>query len=155
MIRNKGFTLLEVILTFVILTIIIGIAIPNFSRSFYGFSLTQKVRQLTYLMNYAQMQAIKKKKIYALDFDGYRTFQLKESDPQGLGNKEVYGVVKSRFARPLVFPDNVDVKCDQTRVEFYPNGTIMPVTMHIKNNKQSLTISTRHQRNVVHLMESK
>lgn len=55
--RRKAFTLIELILVLVLLTIVISLVIPSMSKFFGGRALDSEVRQFVALTHYAQSRA--------------------------------------------------------------------------------------------------
>src|SRR3989338_7485961 len=78
---RKGFTIIEILLVIVLLTVAAAMTIPNFTRSFDKLELRDAANKLAYLMRYAQSRAIYNRRPLRLLFDRPMTrYWLEEAD---------------------------------------------------------------------------
>src|SRR3954470_17536541 len=75
--HRPAFTLLELILVMLILTLIVGLVVPSLRRFSQGRNLGYAATQITAMANYAHTQAISQGKPYRLNLDpGNGTYWL-------------------------------------------------------------------------------
>jgi len=75
--KASGFTLVELIVTFVILGILAGIAIPAFSVWFPNYRLKSAALDIYSNLQFAKMQAVRANRQYAVYFDtGNNTYYI-------------------------------------------------------------------------------
>ncbi|MBI3617245.1 MAG: prepilin-type N-terminal cleavage/methylation domain-containing protein [Candidatus Omnitrophica bacterium] len=67
--RDRGFTLIEILLVVVIMAVIAALAVSNFSRTYAGIELRKAADDLAYRMRYAQSYAVTKNTRARLEFD--------------------------------------------------------------------------------------
>ena len=80
--KGAGFTLIEVILVVLILSVIAGLTIPRFSSTYNRFILQKSVEDLAYIMRYAQSRAITKNRVIRLEFDSTLSqYWLTQAEP--------------------------------------------------------------------------
>ncbi|MFH1857130.1 MAG: prepilin-type N-terminal cleavage/methylation domain-containing protein [Candidatus Omnitrophota bacterium] len=69
-IRNKqAFTLIELLMALLILSIILAVFVPLSTKSFKNLQLTDTAKSIISIMKYLQNKAVLEGKIYRLDFD--------------------------------------------------------------------------------------
>ncbi len=56
--RNRGFTLIELIVVMAMLTVIMAITVPRFANFFRGQSVNEEIRRFAALLEYARNEAI-------------------------------------------------------------------------------------------------
>src|SRR4030042_4862250 len=70
-VKNKGFTLLELILVMIILCTVLGMASPSLRGFFSSRQLNDTAEQIIVLTRHAKTQAIYESKYYRIYFDLY------------------------------------------------------------------------------------
>jgi len=179
--RRKGttqaFSLIELLLVVVILGIIAGLAIPNFSKAYTTLQVQQTAKNLLFLMRYAQTQAIIKQKEFRIDLDQENyTYQLKQaSGVQPTGepyfggtkpspekkemdhkDKDAFAEVRGPQGRVFKCPPGVVLESPARFVTFYPSGDIEKLRIYLHNEKNKFfTISTQEQLGYVLLFDFK
>lgn len=66
--KVKGFTLVELMVTIVILAILIAIAVPSFLQTMRSNSVKTKADEATALLSYARNESVAKKRIISVNF---------------------------------------------------------------------------------------
>lgn len=157
--RLKSFSLIELLLVVVILGVIAGLAIPNFSQAYTNLQLQETAKNIAYLMRYAQSQAIIRQKVFRLDFDEpnqkyrlrQRTAERKDNDPG-----DSFERISGPNGRTFGMPDELILEIPRPFVEFYPNGDIDKVRIYLSNAREKyFTISTQEQMGYVLLFDFK
>lgn len=106
----RGFTLVELMITIVLLAIIIAIAIPNFTQFIRNNQVQAKADELKTFLQYARGQAAITRKAYEVD----TTTTAWEVKPQG-GTAERKLEFNTAQAKPLTNPSSLTLT-------FTPNG---------------------------------
>ncbi|MCA9408421.1 MAG: prepilin-type N-terminal cleavage/methylation domain-containing protein [Candidatus Omnitrophica bacterium] len=142
-IRNSyGFTLVELMLVVLLLTVIAGLTLPNFSRGFDSMKLKQTAKDLTYMMRYAQSRAITKNKHVRLVFEeNYQRYHLEEEN-----GSDNFVQVNGRAGRIFHIPSGIQIESDNDEILFFPDGQIEKLYVYICQREKCFTVSTKEQR---------
>lgn len=159
-----GFSLLEIILVALILSVISALSLPQFSSMFASIGLKSRVEELAYLMRYAQSRAAVQGQSVRLefsqDYQEYWLSQQTDNDDQ----EQKFEALTNRYGRLRRLPENIWLKnTDKLYVEFHPDGRIDAVELDIcalntKKQKEigasdkCFTISTRLKRGSVDIL---
>ena len=148
----KAFTLIELLLVIIILGVIAGITVPNFSQAYSGFLVKKSVDDLSYLMRYAQSRAVIQSKTVRLCCDAAeKRFWLEDQDSESTesGGERSFQKIAGRFGRTFSLPADVELTCPQEHVRFLPDGAIDKTRLKISYKENSWTITTAAQKNHV------
>ena len=141
----RAFTLVEILLVVVLLGVLAGLAVPNFTKSFADLQLKDTTDNLAYLMRYAQSRAILRKNPQKITFNTERTaFWLleKSSDDPGADFERISGRMGRRFS----VPREIAVECAGDDIVFSKNGKMDKARIYLKNQQdQYYTVSTQDQ----------
>ncbi len=154
----KGFTLIEILLVILLLTIVIGITIPNFSSSHKTLLLRTTVDHLAYLMRYAQSRAVAASREIHLEFNNdLSQYWLTEGPPReddsdtAAGNSS-FERLHGRFGQSFDIPEGITIKIeDGLGVSFYPDGRIEKKHIVVCRDETCFTVSTQEQRGYVQI----
>ena len=138
--RNRGFTLIEILLVVVIMAVIAVLAVPNFSRTYAGIELRKAADDLAYRMRYAQSYAITKNTRARLEFDPLLTQywltrptgSLRPKAPRGEEQsgddtaQDAFERLTGRLGQSISLPREVRLSFEDgdPSLFFYPDGTI-------------------------------
>ena len=154
----KSFTLIEILIVVVILGLIAGLAVPNFSNAYANFTLSETAKNIAFLMRYAQSRAIMKGKECELKFDsGNLQYQLKEKaeDTEEIANS-IFQPIRGRLGRNFSIPQGVVIEAENPHILFYPDGKIDKARIYLKNKREKyFTISTQEQAGYVQVFDFK
>ena len=153
-----GFTLIEIILVLLLLAIVSGLTVPNFSKTYQRLELKKAANDIAYLMRYAQSRAIAKghqiRFEFAEDFTGY---ELKEQSSDKKQADEEFKNISGRLGNHFQVPQILHVSSEDTVINFFPDGTIDKQRISVCSVKEEkcFTISTQEQRGRVLVFHEK
>ncbi|HPH55930.1 MAG TPA: GspH/FimT family pseudopilin [Smithella sp.] len=140
--RQKGFTLLEVMVVIVIIGIMIGIAIPNFNEYIRSRRLSGATMQMYVDLMNARQQAVTQNAWVSLRLENTHQYKIfTDSNKNGAidtGESVVNGDIHPDFA-DVTFTTSAG-----TIFAFYPNGTAASKTLSLSGSagSKNITIST-------------
>ncbi len=121
---RKGFSLVEIILVVLILSVIAGLTIPNFSNTYKKFQLQRATRDLAYLMRFAQSRAIMKNLKVKLEFNSnlseYWLLQQRKNDAL-VDNIDGYENLTGRFGKKNILSDKISIEIENPIIYFFPD----------------------------------
>mgnify|MGYP001100251008 CR=1 FL=1 len=129
---KSNFTLIEMLIVVIILSILIGISIPNIKKSIDNFNLESFVNDIYYLCLYLKESAISKGEQFSLYIN-------KDTEPlefQPLYKEEDKLV---NFRKPYKLPSGITFLIepkDKTDINFYPDGSCDPIVITFQNNSK-------------------
>jgi len=152
---QKGFTLIELLLILVLLTVIIGLTVPNLSSTYNSLQLQRTAQDLGYLMQYAQSRAITKQSFTRLVFDDeHKTYWLEQEAEDWVEDEEgSFDRLSGRLGRNYRIPDGINIQAEEYVISFYPDGQIDKQRLSLCNDQKCFTISTQEQRGKVFIFE--
>jgi len=139
--------MVELLLVVIILAVVAGLAIPNFSRSYVRLKLTQTAHQLSYGMRYAQSRAIRQNLQHKLVFD--TNFKQYVLQTQAAVGESDFKRISGRWGRMFIIPTEIELQSPQHEVNFFPDGKIDRLRMYLCQKDQCLTVSTKEQQGYV------
>lgn len=127
--RYLGFTLIEVLLVVVIVTIMVAIATPLFRNTLTTIQVDNTAQDIAQLMRFLQARAAAERITCQLRIDlaagSYQASQL------------VAGKTKSSsIGQTKIIPDNTNVVATKNPIFFFPDGTVDSVTIYVFKGKQ-------------------
>ncbi len=153
---SRGFTLIEILLVVVLISVISAIAVPNFSQPYKNLQLKTATNDIAYLMRYAQSRAVSKNKKVRIEFsDGRQRYWLTEESQKGVGvaTEEQFVKISSRLGRENNLGKDIRVEMQEENLIFYPDGTMDKRELSVCNLKKCFLISTKVQRGYVSVFE--
>lgn len=137
--RKKGFTLIELMVVLIVLSLGIVLLFPSFGRMSQTVELKAAVKKIASILRYYRSEAVQKGLVFQVVFDGEtREIRVRpvetepvetESDKAG-GEKSEEGTARDK--ERYLLPEGIQVKeikipvsrysSDLPVIEFYPNG---------------------------------
>lgn len=150
-----GFSLVEIILVVLILSVIAGLTVPNFNQTYKKIKLQKSADDLAYTMRYAQSRAIIKGLLVRLNWDvdtrNYWLEENKSSEDKEASFKRFSGRIGKKFNVPA----GVSFETDCEHILFYPDGSIEKKHINVCSNSKCFVVSAREQRGHVNVFEIK
>lgn len=153
----SAFTLIEILMVVVLLGVVAGLAVPNFSSTYEKFLLGETVKDLSFFMRYAQDRAVIKSKHHRIVFgDQEPTYWMEEAagQEQDGNTDEKFTPITGRFGRVFGIPEGITLQAAQPHVGFYPDGRIDKIRIYLCNRKNNcFTLSTYEQDGYVQVFD--
>lgn len=129
-----GFTMIEIILVSVIITTLLAVSMPAFSKIYADTRLKTCVQSLIATIRYVYQSAASQQIKYKINYDqaAGKYWVEKEQD------SGEFQQVRAALLKPMFLPDNVVFKkISAAQVIFYPNGSAdnFDIQLQNKNNK--------------------
>jgi type II secretory pathway pseudopilin PulG len=156
----EGFTLLEILLVTVILLVMAGAVLPNFSSVWQRLSLKKSVEEFVYLLRYAQSRAVttnlRHRMNVVIDGSGMEYWLTQEDYVEEGETEEHWARLEGRYGRTTRLPPGFEVNGSDSPVDFFPDGIISPFELTMcDTRKYCYLLSTTKQRGRVHVFEWK
>jgi type II secretion system protein H len=134
----EGFTLLELILVMVILTIVLSMAAPSLRGFFSSRKAHDAASNILSLVRFARTQAIAEGCTYRLNFDSDKSIYWLTSNAKG-----AFGSLNNEFGREFLLPDDttftIEKEKDKTGtekyVDFFPQGMTESSTITLTDRR--------------------
>jgi len=154
--KKSAFTLIEIILVVLLLSVIAGLTIPNFRNSFRKVKLQNSANNIAYLMRYAQSRAITKGVLVRFEFEhGSGKYWLAEQKNDVIGrDDEAFVKFSNKMGKNFSLPDGLTLGSEGLTILFYPDGNIEKQAVKLCGEVSCLIISTREQRGHVNVFEA-
>ena len=161
---EKGFSLLEIILVVLILSVIATLSLPQFSSMLSSLKFKQTVDDIAFLMRYAQSRAAVDGNVVRLEFSpDYKQYWLSKQSEDAKFTDPQFEDLSGRFGGVRNISPDVSLTIKTLYVQFYADGRIDPVDIDIcselrKSQKEDqatqkcLTITTRLKRGSVDIV---
>jgi prepilin-type N-terminal cleavage/methylation domain-containing protein len=141
--KSHAFTLIEILLVIVILSVILATAVPNFARGFGRFELEQTAQDIKNKSRWAQAMAMQQHRAYALSFikdkHAYQITRALVDDEGTVGKFEQFSGV---IGKMQVLPKSIDAHTEKDAVLFLPDATIEPATIELTSGAQKIVLSS-------------
>jgi general secretion pathway protein H len=127
--KNRGFSLIEVIIVLILISLSISLVAPSLSRFSMTVELKGAAKKVSAILRYCRSEAVNQGKVYQVLFNS----ELREVRVQTIEGKEEDAGTKDK-ATPKIYPlpKGVDIKevkvtspenpSEIPTIEFYPNG---------------------------------
>jgi len=133
--KNKGFSLIELVIVLTILALSISLVTSSFSNLSKTIELKAAAKKVSGILRYYRSEAINKGSVYQVLFDSdsraVKVQSISLTEPaeeteadqknRGEGVKTLYGLPDGIQMKEIDFP-SPEYPCDLPAVEFYPNG---------------------------------
>ena len=153
---NRAFTLVEILLVVIIAGIVLALSAPNFSKQYSRFQLNKTAEDLLNVSRWAQAMAIGQQRVYALTFSGDRRSYglVREQVDEQSDEQKHFEPVKGALGHMHMVPQAIRLDSHEDRIEFFPDGTIDPVTVHLASVDQKVTLSSKEVRGMLTKVDS-
>jgi hypothetical protein len=153
--KEKSFTLLEIILVILVIGVIAGLTVPNFSKTYADIELKKGAEDLAYLMRYATGRAVIKNIKTRLEFNSefsqyWLAEEIKDSVEAGEGE---FKKISGRLGKKFNIPSGIKIELEDEFVSFYPDGSMDKKYIYVCNEKRCLIVSTKEKRGDVLVLE--
>lgn len=131
--KNRGFSLIELVVVLVLISLSLALVAPSFSRFSKGVELKTTAQRVSGILRYFRSESIQSGKVYQIIFDpGLRevNIQVLESEEEGAAGKGKDEQKSAKRSYPI--PAGIQMKefniptpefqSDLPTIEFYPNG---------------------------------
>jgi len=119
--RKAGFTLIELVLVALIISILIGLSTPLFRNTFSDLQLKNTAFNLAKLINYTREMAIIESTNYRINMNfKKREFWVTKLDSSG--DEAVYKRIGGRYGKFFSLPEGLILKSKKNKITFYPDG---------------------------------
>ncbi len=137
--RNKGFTLLELIVVIFIISIAAAIIMPSFPWAERGV-LKAESRRISSALRYVYDEATAKKQTYLFNIDlDNKSWGFKGKKESR--NFEIRGNVK---IKDVIVPSRGEISRGKLTIEFGPMGPDEPIILHLKKDESEYTVIFNH-----------
>ena len=124
---QAGFTLLELLVVTLILTVLVGLSVPQFGRTFRHLQLQVFASDVATLFTYASRRAVTRGEVLRIQFDvkgrRYWLASAQEASPtQDASPEEKFERVSGTFGRVASAPGSISFTPSAREVTFYPDG---------------------------------
>ena len=153
--RRSAFTLVEIILVVLLLSVITGMTIPNFRNSLGKVKLQNSANHIAYAMRYAQSRAITKNVLVRFECNqtsGNYWLTEQKKDVSGQGDK-FFVKLAHKMGKKFSLPDGINIESDSLKILFYKDGRIEKQVIKLCGRVSCFLISTREQRGHVNVFE--
>jgi type II secretory pathway pseudopilin PulG len=145
--RNRsgwGFTLVELLLVFIILAVVLGLSLPNFARSHARYELRQSADSIVYAMRYCRSRAVAYNAEMAVVF-GEGGFRLEQALQGADGEFSRREPLSGRMARFVPFPPGVSLQGAPPKFVARPDGYMDRVTFFLLKDEYKMAVSTEDE----------
>ena len=139
---RRAFTLFELVLVLVMISILMAVAAPSLRNSFAGWRARDATEDLFTLTRLARERAIADRTVYRLNIDTRGgTYWIQVQDG------ERFVATGTDFGQIARFPDGMRVELSRADgvvagswIDFHPNGRTDPATIRLTNSLNELTV---------------
>lgn len=138
---EPGFTLLELLIVLLIISITLGFMAPAFRKTFQDIQLNSSAQDIVSLSRYAQERAIVENTALRLNIDAENgTYWLTQKEQ----DKDIFNKLAGSFSRQYSLAEGLKIETEGNVVDFYPDGEIGHMKIKITNpNNKCLVIKLK------------
>ncbi|MFA5261390.1 MAG: hypothetical protein WC450_09195 [Candidatus Omnitrophota bacterium] len=134
------------------ITVLAGLALPHFGRSWARLKLQNAAYELSYMMRFAQSLAIRKgarvRLTFTQDAHAYN-FQQDSGGSPGERESVFYEPLSGRWGRSVYVPADIEVEVSPEEAVFAPDGRIDPFQCQFCRRTDCYLVSTAGSRGMV------
>jgi general secretion pathway protein H len=131
--KNRGFTLIEMVIVLVLISLSVALVTPSLSRFSRRIELKSSAQKVSSILRYFRSESIQKGKVYQILFDPeLREIKVQALEEVGKGEGEKGGEAPRVFQKTYLLPRGIQMKevkilssefpSDLPAIEFYPDG---------------------------------
>jgi len=153
--KESGFTLIEIILVVLLLSVIVGSVVPDLRKNYRKVCLQNAARNIAYSMRYAQSRAITSGDLVRLELAPESgSYRLTERKEDAIDRDDATFVrIPNRMGNVFRIPDGLKFEPGDLTILFYPDGSMEKQAVKLCGEAGCLLISTREQRGHVNVLE--
>jgi type II secretion system protein H len=119
--RQAGFTLLELLVVLLIVTVLVGLSVPQFGRTYRHLELQVFASEVANRLTYAGRRAVARGEVLRVQFDvPGRRYWLTRARPASAA--ATFERVPDKFGRAVAVPGSISLVSRTPAVTFYPDG---------------------------------
>ena len=158
--NKRGFTLLELSMVILVVSIVVAISTPRFRSTYQTIQFRNTVYNIVKLMNYARDRAIIERQPFRVHFsedDGsfcLETIKVEEEEDKKKTSyyrrkrEPEYVIVQGSVGQKIFFPAGITFDIDEPSrgetVTFYPDGQVEECVIYIRDAGDNIfTITTK------------
>ena len=126
---ERGFSLFELIVVLVLLTLAAAVVLPSFTTGMDGIRLNTAARDMVTKLKQARSRAIAEQKVFRVAFGS------REEEAAAYSITDDYGVEVEKIELPEGFKLILDPEVEPV-VSFYPNGRSSGFRVEIQNQRE-------------------
>lgn len=132
--KKGGFTLIELVLVILLVSIITALSTPLFRRTFSDLTIKNASFDMSKMINYTQEMAIIDRVTYKLNlsFEKKSYWITKETSSE---KGTIYKRIKGRFGKAFFLPRGYSLKSGKKELMFYPDGRSDEAKIRIRDEK--------------------
>jgi len=131
---NHGFTLIELVLVILLISILTALSAPLFKRTFSDLVLRDASLDMAKVISYAREMAIIERVNYRLDLNfEERKYRITRYNPSGEDAR--YEKIKGRHGKDFILASGLGLSAGENKLVFYPDGRSDKLTIKIRDGK--------------------
>lgn len=146
----KAFTLIEILLVMLLLSIVAVVIIPNFGKTYKQLLLSKTTESMVDLMRYAQSRSImiggQVQFRFEDDYSGYQLLQYDEKSKE-------FKSIANRMGQLFKVPIEIKVIAEKTEIAFFSSGKIEGFECEVCLDEQCYVITSELQRGFIKVFE--
>lgn len=142
---HDAFTLLELLIVIFIISIVLGLSMPLFRKTFSDMKLTASAQDIVSILRYAQERAIVEDAVFRLNLDTSKgEYWLTKAKKEEGKSALIFSKIEGNYGRRYSIADDLTMKTQATNVvDCYPDAEMTAALITLSNaNKKSLSIVT-------------
>ena len=151
---KSGFTLIELIVVVLLLSIVTGLAVPRFKRTFSELQLKSSAFNLYKMLQFARDRAIVEGARFRIHFDFERRSYRLLKAPDKEDRTPAYKITPGRFGKKIVLPETIRIEGHPADLTCYPDGTCMNAAIRLSGEGGAFEVLISGLGGVVRIREA-
>jgi len=140
--RTAGFSLIEIFVILMILTIAAAAAIPSYKNIFQSMRLKQTAQDLVHYLHYGRTRALMRQRPLRLSVDvSQGRFWLEEQRRREDG-KDQFAVLEDRLGAVYRIPADFELRTDAVSVDLFRGGRMSRSELCLCSKKECVSVRT-------------